>query len=89
MRFHPLDWLAVGAYLVLALGTGAWLARRAGRSTDDFYLAGRNLPWWVAGTSMVATTFAADTPLVITGWVRSAGISKNWLWWGMRGESLW
>ncbi len=83
MRFHPLDWLAVGAYLVLALGTGAWLARRAGRSTDDFYLAGRNLPWWVAGTSMVATTFAADTPLVITGWVRSAGISKNWLWWGM------
>jgi len=83
VRFHPLDWLAVGAYLLLALGTGAWLARRAGRSTDDFYLAGRSLPWWVAGTSMVATTFAADTPLVITGWVRSAGISKNWLWWGM------
>ena len=55
------------------------------RRTNDFYLAGRSLPWYVAGTSIVATSFAADTPLVVTGWVRSAGISQNWLWWGMAG----
>jgi Na+/proline symporter len=80
---QPIDWWIIGGYLVFAIGVGAWLARRAGRSTQDFYLANRSLPWWVAGTSMVATSFAADTPLVVTGWVRSAGISQNWLWWGM------
>lgn len=80
--FHWLDWVAVLGYIALALGVGTWLAKRASRSTKDFYLAGRSLPWWVAGTSIVATTFAADTPLVITGWVRTAGIAQNWLWWG-------
>jgi len=65
------------------MGVGITLTRRASRSTGDFYLAGRSLPWWVAGTSLVATSFAADTPLVVAGWVRSGGISMNWLWWGM------
>lgn len=81
--FHWLDWVAIGVYIAFALGVGVYMTRRASRSTNDFYLAGRSLPWYVAGTSIVATSFAADTPLVITGWVRSAGISQNWLWWGM------
>lgn len=83
--FHWLDWVAIGTYVAFALGVGTYMARRASRSTNDFYLAGRSLPWYVAGTSIVATSFAADTPLVVTGWVRSAGISQNWLWWGMAG----
>ena len=69
--FHWLDWVAIGVYVAFALGVGTLMAKRASRSTKDFYLAGRSLPWWVAGTSIVATSFAADTPLVVTGWVRS------------------
>ncbi len=76
-----LDWLIVGGYLVLSLGLALYFYRRAGRSTGDFFLSGRNLPWWVAGTSMVATTFAADTPLAVTELVASEGIAGNWLWW--------
>ncbi|HED16344.1 MAG TPA: sodium:proline symporter, partial [Gammaproteobacteria bacterium] len=82
-RFHLYDWLAIGAYVVVALAIGLFMARRASSSTHEFYLAGRSLPWWVAGTSLVATSFAADTPLLITGWVRLDGIARNWLWWGM------
>ena len=73
-RFEFLDWLAIGGYLVFALGVGFYMTKRASRSTGDFYLAGRSLKWWVAGTSLVATSFAADTPLVVSGWVRSGGI---------------
>jgi len=82
-RFHLYDWLAIAAYVIVALAVGLWMARRVSSSTHEFYLAGRSLPWWVAGTSLVATSFAADTPLLITGWVRLDGISRNWLWWGM------
>lgn len=82
---HWLDWVAIGVYLVFAIGVGSYLAKRASTSTESFYLAGRTLPWWVAGTSIVATSFAADTPLVVTGWVRTGGIAQNWLWWGMAG----
>ncbi|MBC8370412.1 MAG: Na+:solute symporter [Planctomycetes bacterium] len=82
-RFETLDWIAVIGYIVFAMAVGIYLTKRASKSTSDFYLAGRSLKWWVAGTSLVATSFAADTPLVISGWVRSAGISQNWLWWGM------
>lgn len=81
-QFQFLDWLAIGGYLVFALSVGIYLTKRASRSTGDFYLAGRSLKWWVAGTSLVATSFAADTPLLVSGWVRSSGISMNWLWWG-------
>lgn len=83
MRFVALDWIAIGGYLVFAMSVGLWLTKRASRGTEDFYLAGRSLKWWVAGTSLVATSFAADTPLIVTGWVRTGGISMNWLWWGM------
>ena len=81
MRLEALDWAVIAAYAVFALTVGVVLARRASRNVDEFFLSGRSLPWWIAGTSMVATTFAADTPLVITGWVRDHGIWKNWLWW--------
>ena len=87
---HPLDWIAILGYLAIAVTVGTVLSRRAGRSTDDFYLAGRSLPWWVAGTSLVATTFAADTPLFVAGLVRTDGIAGNWLWWSfVVGGTLW
>jgi Na+/proline symporter len=63
------------------LAIGFVYARRASRSTGEFFLSGRNAPWWLAGTSMVATTFAADTPLAVTGLVASNGVAGNWLWW--------
>ena len=63
------------------LGVGLYYYRRAGSSVDQFFLSGRDLPWWLAGTSMVATTFAADTPLAVTGIVAAHGIAGNWLWW--------
>jgi len=85
---HPVDWLIVVAYCVLSLGIGLLLARRAGRSMADFLLSGRSLPWWLAGTSMVATTFAADTPLAVTGIVRTKGIAGNWFWWNMVMSSM-
>ena len=81
MKLHVVDWLVIGAYLALALVVGLVLSRRAGKSVDQFFLTGRSLPWWIAGTSMVATSFAADTPLLITGWVRDHGIWMNWAWW--------
>jgi Na+/proline symporter len=76
-----IDWAFIGTYAVFTVGIGVAFAKRAGKSVDEYFLSGRSLPWWLAGTSMVATTFAADTPLVVTGWVRDAGIWKNWLWW--------
>ena len=78
---HAVDWLVLVLYVLFALGVGVWFSRRAGRSVDEYFLSGRTLPWWVVGTSMVATTFAADTPLVITGWARDWGVWKNWAWW--------
>ena len=81
MHLGFLDWAVIALYVAFAIAVGLYLRRRAGRSTDDYFLAGRSLPWWVVGTSMVATTFAADTPLVVTGWVRDGGIWSNWLWW--------
>src|SRR5512140_297278 len=77
------DWLVVAAYFALNLGIGVYYARRARHSTTEFFLSGRQVPWWLAGTSMVATTFGADTPLVVTAIVYQYGISGNWLWWSM------
>ncbi len=81
MPFTLLDWSAIVGYLAITLVMGLWFRRRSGRSVDDYFVSGRNVNWWLAGTSMVATTFAADTPLVVTGLVYSQGISGNWLWW--------
>lgn len=76
-----LDWSLVIIYFLVSIGIGIYYARRAGGSTKEFFLSGRNLPWWLAGTSMVATTFAADTPLAVTELVAKNGIAGNWLWW--------
>ena len=77
----PFDYAIVGLYLVVILAWGVRHARRAGRSAEQFFVAGRSLPWWLAGTSIVATTFAADTPLAIAGLVVTEGIAGNWFWW--------
>jgi Na+/proline symporter len=78
-----LDWFIVAVYFILSAAIGFAFAGRAGRNVSEFFLSGRSLPWWLAGTSMVATTFAADTPLAVTGMVASNGIAGNWLWWNM------
>lgn len=78
-----LDWIIIFAYFALAAGIGIAVARRARGSTTDYFLGGRALPWWLAGTSMVATTFAADTPLAVTEMVVQHGVAGNWLWWNM------
>jgi len=81
MKLTPLDWAAIIAYFVATFLLGLYFRRRSGRSTEDYFVSGRGVTWWLAGTSMVATTFAADTPLAVTGLVYNNGIAGNWLWW--------
>lgn len=81
MALATLDWLLIVAYFIISFGIAVYYARRAGRDTFEFFLSGRSMPWWLAGTSMVATTFAADTPLAVTELVAQNGIAGNWLWW--------
>ena len=81
MKLVLIDWAFIIWYLILAIGIGIYYSRRAGRSLSEFFVSGRTLPWWLLGTSMVATTFAADTPLAVTGIVIKDGISGNWFWW--------
>ncbi len=76
-----IDWLIVLLYFVLTMGLGLYLSRRAANSLEDFFVSGRSLNWWLAGTSMAATTFSIDTPLYICGVVASRGIAGNWEWW--------
>ncbi|MEC4894450.1 MAG: sodium:solute symporter family protein [Oscillatoria sp. PMC 1051.18] len=76
-----IDWLIVLLYLLLTMGLGIYLSRRGSKSLVDFFVSGRSLPWWLAGTSMAATTFSIDTPLYIAGVVASRGIAGNWEWW--------
>lgn len=80
---HLIDWIIVALYFIISLLIGLFYYKRAGGSTEDFFLSGRQLPWWLAGLSMVATTFAADTPLAVTELVGQNGIAGNWLWWNM------
>ena len=81
MRLTLVDWAVVALYFLFNLAIGFYYKSRAGSSVNEFFLSGRNVPWWLAGTSMVATTFAADTPLAVTGMVAVGGIAGNWLWW--------
>ena len=76
-----IDWLVVAAYLVFTIVIGVLLSRRASKSMEDFFVSGRSLPWWLAGTSMAATTFSIDTPLYVAGVVGNRGIAGNWEWW--------
>ena len=81
MQLTSLDWGIILLFFILTLGVGLWVARSAGKSTTDFFLSGRNMPWWLLGISMVATTFSADTPNLVTDIVRTNGIAGNWVWW--------
>ncbi|MGB8475817.1 MAG: sodium:solute symporter family protein [Candidatus Acidiferrum sp.] len=81
MALTATDWIVVAAYLLLNLLISLYYRRRSSGSTEEFFVSGRNVSWWLAGTSMVATTFAADTPLLVTGLVAKNGIAGNWLWW--------
>lgn len=81
MELHAIDIAIIVGFMLLSLAIGLYYKKAAGKSLNDFFLGGRNLPWWVAGVSMVATTFAADTPLAVSEMVAESGISKNWLWW--------
>jgi Na+/proline symporter len=83
MILHWIDWIIISLYFILVIAIAIYMSKRAGKSTGEFFLTGRNLPWWIAGTSMVATTFAADTPLAVTELVAENGIAGNWLWWNM------
>ncbi len=81
MSFAAVDWLIILGYLAFAFGVGVWVSRSASKSLSAYFAADRSLPWWCLGTSMVATTFAADTPLAITGITANSGIAGNWFWW--------
>jgi len=81
MVLTTLDWTIIVAYFLVSLAIGLYYSRRASANVGEYFLSGRDLPWWLAGTSMVATTFAADTPLAVAGFVARNGIAGNWIWW--------
>jgi SSS family solute:Na+ symporter len=83
MALTAIDWAIVVAYFALSIGIGLYFTKRGGESLNEYFLSGRQVSWWLAGASMVATTFAADTPLVVTGLVSAHGVAGNWLWWNM------
>ena len=82
MPLTSIDWLVIVGYLLANLLIGVYYRRRASGNTEEFFISGRDVSWWLAGTSMVATTFAADTPLLVCGLVARQGIAGNWIWWG-------
>ena len=81
MTLSGIDWTIIALFFIVSLGIGFLVARRSGKNTTEFFLSGRNMPWWLLGVSMVATTFSADTPNFVTNVVRTQGVSGNWAWW--------
>ena len=81
MTLSTLDWTIVGVYFTISLVVGIWASKQAGQDTKSFFLAGRNMPWWLLGVSMVATTFSTDTPNLVTDLVRRDGVAGNWVGW--------
>jgi SSS family transporter len=81
MKLTAIDWSIIVAYFLLSLAVGLYFTKRAGKSTDEYFLGGRSIPWWLAGVSIVATTFSSDTPLLVTGITARGGIAGNWVWW--------
>ncbi|MEM6764648.1 MAG: sodium:solute symporter family protein [Bacteroidota bacterium] len=81
MNLATIDWVLIGAFFLISLIIGIVVSKRAGSSASEFFLSGRNMPWWLLGISMVATTFSADTPNLVTEIVRQDGVSGNWVWW--------
>lgn len=81
MKLTWIDWSIIAIYFVLSLAIGLYFTRRAGKDTEQYFLGGRSIPWWLAGVSIVATTFSSDTPLLVTGITARGGIAGNWVWW--------
>jgi len=81
MILHQIDWWIIGVFFLILLAIGWIAAQSAGKNTTEYFLGGRNMPWWLLGISMVATTFSADTPNLVTGLVREGGVANNWAWW--------
>jgi SSS family solute:Na+ symporter len=88
MHLGTIDYAIVAAYFALIIGMGIYFGRKARRSMLDYFLSRRSMPWWLAGTAMVATTFSADTPLAVTEMVVKNGVAGNWLWWSMLGSGM-
>ena len=81
MGLQWIDWISIIAFFLISLAIGLGVARRAGSSAVEFFASGKNMPWWLLGISMVATTFSTDTPNLVSDMVRQHGVSGNWLWW--------
>ncbi len=81
MILQTLDWSIIAVFFIISLGIGILVSHRAGENSAEYFLSGRNMPWWILGISMVATTFSADTPNLVTDIVRQNGIAGNWVWW--------
>src|SRR6185503_4626351 len=81
MNLTAIDWSIIAVYFLISIVIGLHFTRRAGKSTDEYFLGGRSIPWWLAGVSIVATTFSSDTPLLVTGITARGGIAGNWVWW--------
>ena len=81
MILESIDWVCIFAFFAISLVVGIIVSRKAGRSSSEFFLSGRNMPWWLLGVSMVATTFSTDTPNLVTDIVRQNGVAGNWVWW--------
>jgi Na+/proline symporter len=81
MSLTLFDWAIVFAYFALSIGIGFAFTKKGGESLEEYFVAGRKVPWWLAGAAMIATTFAADTPLAVTGFVAAHGVAGNWIWW--------
>ena len=88
MHLASVDYALILIYFLISFGIALFFSKRAGKNTEEFFLSGRKLPWWLAGTAMVATTFSADTPLAVTELVAANGIAGNWLWWNMIAGSI-
>ncbi|MCB0852045.1 MAG: Na+:solute symporter, partial [Bacteroidetes bacterium] len=81
MTLATIDWAIIAAFFAVSLAIGLWFSKQAGSSVSEFFLSGRNMPWWLLGVSMVATTFSSDTPNLVTNLVRNDGVAGNWGWW--------
>lgn len=81
MNLESIDYAIIIGFFIISLGIGLWVSKTSGKNTKEYFLSGRNMPWWLLGVSMVATTFAADTPGLVTELVRKQGVSGNWVWW--------
>lgn len=81
MNLETIDYVIIIGFFIVSLGIGLWVSKTSGKNTKEYFLSGRNMPWWLLGVSMVATTFAADTPGLVTELVRKQGVSGNWVWW--------